>query len=204
MANMLFIESPICVGFSYPYSMDCSSYQTDDNTTKHDNLEALYSFFDKFPEFGNRPFYITGESYIGHYGPQLAALIIEQNQNPNAQRSINLQGVALGNPYINRDNNWFEGWIPTMYSLGIINDEAREKLLGQCHNRTFTGKCANSSWTLVNEYLYDLNRYDIDVPSNVRYDSVVSSHCISENYSSPETFLRTPCISTMVTMVTAH
>ena len=87
MANMLYIESPPCVGFSYPYSMDCSTYYTDDNTTKHDNLEALYSFFDKFPEFGNHSFYITGESYVGHFGPQLAALIVDENQNADKRQN---------------------------------------------------------------------------------------------------------------------
>ena len=64
-ANMLFLESPPCVGFSYPNSLDCENYQTDDNQTKYDNYRAIQSFLVKFEEYQNRSFYITGESYAG-------------------------------------------------------------------------------------------------------------------------------------------
>ena len=179
MANMLFLESPPCVGFSYPYSMNCSSYITDDNTTKHDNLAAVNSFLDKYPEYEHRPFYITGESYAGHYIPQLAALIVDENQKSDRKRFINLTAIGVGNPYINRDNNWFEGWIPTMYNFGIINGRVREELLtASCANGTFTGKCANSSWYFVDEYVDDLNVYDVNVRANVCKLSLYPLTCV--------------------------
>ena len=169
MANMLFLESPPCVGFSYPYSRNCSSYFTDDNQTKWDNLEAILSFLDKFPEFENRPLYLTGESYAGHYIPQLAALIVEHNTNGAFRHYINLTAIGLGNPSINRDENWFQGWIPTMYNFGIINGQIRDHLLsGSCSNGTYTGKCANESRHFIKQYIDDIYEYDVNVQSNVR------------------------------------
>ena len=65
LANMLFLESPPCVGFSIPKNYDCSTYTTDDNQTKYDNYKAIQSFLVKFPEYKDRDFYISGESYAG-------------------------------------------------------------------------------------------------------------------------------------------
>lgn len=45
-------------------------------------------------------FVITGESYGGHYCPQLAAKILDgQKAYP-----INMKGILIGNPGI--DNDW--------------------------------------------------------------------------------------------------
>lgn len=63
---MLFLESPPCVGFSIPKSYDCDTYTTDDNQTKYDNYKAIQSFLVKFPEYKDRDFYISGESYAGY------------------------------------------------------------------------------------------------------------------------------------------
>ncbi|PIN25022.1 Serine carboxypeptidases (lysosomal cathepsin A) [Handroanthus impetiginosus] len=93
VANMLYLESPAGVGFSY--SANKSFYESvDDEMTARDNLNFLEKWFEKFPEFKNREFYITGESYGGHYVPQLADLIIQ------SKAKINLKGIAIGNPLL--------------------------------------------------------------------------------------------------------
>lgn len=166
-ANMLFIESPPCVGFSFPHSFNCDNYTTNDNQTKWDNYIALQSFLTKYPQYAHRDFLITGESYAGHYIPQLASLIIEQNKLSKYPR-INLAGIGVGNPYINRDDNWFHGWIPSMYSFGMINDKMRNDLnSGSCANGSLDGVCSNKSWEFVDDYLSDINVYDVDVRANV-------------------------------------
>jgi carboxypeptidase C (cathepsin A) len=35
----------------------------------------LTGFVAKYPEFANRPFFITGESYAGHYVPAISAYV---------------------------------------------------------------------------------------------------------------------------------
>ncbi|KAH7636472.1 serine carboxypeptidase-like protein [Dermatophagoides farinae] len=64
--NMLYIETPAQVGFSYKLDQN---YQTNDNETAHMNLAALKSFYRKFPNFIQNDFYITGESYAGIFIP---------------------------------------------------------------------------------------------------------------------------------------
>ncbi len=46
VANMIFLEAPICVGFSYSDDGSCTM---NDNTTADDNYKALLQFFIKFP-----------------------------------------------------------------------------------------------------------------------------------------------------------
>ena len=185
-ANILFLESPPCVGFSYPYSMNCHSYKTNDNQTKWDNYIALQDFFKKYPSYLENEFLITGESYAGHYVPQLADLIIKQNKLSLIKYSyINLKGIAIGNPYINRDNNWFKGWIPTMYNYGIINNQIKQKLLSkQCKNATFNKECSEYSSNFIWDYLNDINVYDINVRSNCSKRSRQESQLLRHIYSS--------------------
>ena len=66
-ANMIYLESPGDVGFSYIDSKLETDLYTDDNTTAADNLNALLDFFKKFPSMKNKDFYISGESYGGIY-----------------------------------------------------------------------------------------------------------------------------------------
>nr|CAD1836662.1 unnamed protein product [Ananas comosus var. bracteatus] len=95
-ANMLYLESPAGVGFSY--SSDPSFYEgVDDKMTARDNLVFLQNWFAKFPQYKDRDLYITGESYAGHYVPQLAQLMVEFNKKG---KFFNLKGIALGNPVL--------------------------------------------------------------------------------------------------------
>jgi carboxypeptidase C (cathepsin A) len=59
--NMLYLESPVGVGFSYS-DVGGSDYHCTDDTAAHDNLMAVQSFFAKFPELAKNDLYITGES----------------------------------------------------------------------------------------------------------------------------------------------
>ncbi|KAL4624345.1 lysosomal protective protein isoform X1 [Arapaima gigas] len=87
IANMLYLESPAGVGFSYS---DDKQYATNDTEVSMNNYLALKQFFQLFPEYKNNEFFITGESYGGIYVPTLAERVMEDS-------SINLQGIAVGN-----------------------------------------------------------------------------------------------------------
>lgn len=95
LVNMLYIEAPVGVGFSYS---DNGNYQCDDDRTATENKEAVETFFSMFPEF-NTPsseFYIFGESYAGVYVPTLAEAIIEATLD-GSYTGAPLKGVAVGN-----------------------------------------------------------------------------------------------------------
>ncbi|KAF7645530.1 hypothetical protein LDENG_00202530 [Lucifuga dentata] len=87
ITNMLYLESPAGVGFSYS---DNKNYRTNDTEVSMNNYLALKQFFQLFPEFQSNELFLTGESYAGIYIPTLAERVMEDD-------SLNLQGVAVGN-----------------------------------------------------------------------------------------------------------
>lgn len=91
VANVIFLEAPAGVGFSYSNS---GKYNTDDDTVSQDNYLALQHFFIKFPQFKKNDFYVTGESYGGIYVPTLSVRLL------NSSSTINFKGFAIGNGYL--------------------------------------------------------------------------------------------------------
>ncbi|XP_030925980.1 serine carboxypeptidase-like 45 isoform X2 [Quercus lobata] len=124
-ANMLYLESPAGVGFSY--SANESFYaHVNDEITARDNLIFLQRWFAKYPEYRDRDFFIAGASYAGHYVPQLAHLIIQSNLK------INLKGIAVGNPLLDFsiDLNWpYEYY----WSHGLISDDIYQLVTKVCN-----------------------------------------------------------------------
>ncbi len=93
-ANMLYIEAPVGVGFSYS---DTGNYKCDDDRTANENMLAVERFFELFPELNNdKGFYITGESYAGVYVPTLAEAIL-QATDAGTYTGAPLKGIAVGN-----------------------------------------------------------------------------------------------------------
>ncbi|KIH52969.1 serine carboxypeptidase [Ancylostoma duodenale] len=97
-ANILYLESPVGVGYSY--STDGVLPQYSDELTAAENYAALVDFFNLYPEYRTRPFYTTGESYAGVYIPTLSALLIKGIQNGTL--NINYKGLAIGNGVLNK------------------------------------------------------------------------------------------------------
>jgi serine carboxypeptidase-like clade 2 len=91
-SNLLFIESPPGVGYSYNTNLD---YHYNDYNTANDNFNAVLDFFQKYPEYRKSPFFIAGESYAGKYIPDLAVLI--DRYNLDASSPINFKGIMVGN-----------------------------------------------------------------------------------------------------------
>nr|CAD2169959.1 unnamed protein product [Meloidogyne enterolobii] len=114
-ANVLFLESPAGVGYSY--STDGNITTNDDETANY-NYEALKQFLNKFPEYKGRPTIISGESYAGVYLPMLANLIIKRQK----KFPINLKGVLIGNGMLSQILN--TNTMP-LYAYGhaIIDEE---------------------------------------------------------------------------------
>ncbi|XP_010531651.1 PREDICTED: serine carboxypeptidase-like 29, partial [Tarenaya hassleriana] len=79
VANVLFLDMPVGVGFSY--SNTSSDLLTNgDKRTAQDSLKFLLKWLDRFPKYKERDFYIAGESYGGHYIPQLSQAVVRHNQ----------------------------------------------------------------------------------------------------------------------------
>ncbi|GMY19567.1 serine carboxypeptidase-like 45, partial [Fagus crenata] len=138
-ANMLYLESPAGVGFSF--SANKSFYDSvNDELTAQDNLVFLQRWFTKFPEFKDRELFITGESYAGHYVPQLAQLIIKSNVK------FNLKGVAIGNPLL-EFNTDFNSKAEFLWSHGLISDSTYEIFTSICNYSQIRRQSASGSLT---------------------------------------------------------
>ncbi|CAI0416318.1 unnamed protein product [Linum tenue] len=120
-ANMLFLESPVGVGFSY--TNDSNDVQKlGDRVTADDSHAFLINWFKRFPAFKSHDFYLAGESYAGHYVPQLAELIYERNKAAPRSAYINLKGFMIGNAVINDETDAM-GMVDFAWNHGIISDQ---------------------------------------------------------------------------------
>ena len=90
IANVLYIEQPAGVGFSYSDSLN---YVHNDDSSSLDNLAAVEKFYELFPEYKSNEFYISGESYAGIYVPMLAYQIVKAKSFMGAK----LNGIMVGN-----------------------------------------------------------------------------------------------------------
>ena len=61
IANVIWLEMPVGVGFSYAEHGDYVAQ--DDQNTAAKNHAALVHFFSKFPQLRGRDLFISGESY---------------------------------------------------------------------------------------------------------------------------------------------
>ncbi|KQJ90882.1 putative serine carboxypeptidase-like 23 [Brachypodium distachyon] len=129
VANVIFLESPAGVGFSYsntPSDYDLSG----DEITADDGFVFLVNWLKRFPEYQYRAFYISGESYAGHYVPELAATILFHNTYHN-RTIVNLRGILVGNPYLDANRNVM-GKVDFFWTHGVMSDEIYANVTKNC------------------------------------------------------------------------
>ncbi|XP_073123378.1 serine carboxypeptidase 1-like [Henckelia pumila] len=130
LANILFLESPAGVGFSYSNS----TVEYGDKFTAADSYTFLMNWFERFPEYKTRDFYVIGESYAGHYVPQLAAFILKNNKITR-NTVINLKGIAIGNAEIHAEDEW-GGFYEYFWTHSFISDEVHKAIKSNCNFST--------------------------------------------------------------------
>ncbi|KAG8387675.1 hypothetical protein BUALT_Bualt02G0046000 [Buddleja alternifolia] len=94
VSNLIYVDQPTGTGFSY--SSDDDDIRHNEEGVSNDLYDFLQAFFKEHPEYTKNDFYITGESYAGHYIPAFAARVHQGNKNKQGLH-INLKGFAIGN-----------------------------------------------------------------------------------------------------------
>ncbi|XP_027346904.1 serine carboxypeptidase-like 31 [Abrus precatorius] len=156
-ANMLFLESPVGVGFSY--SNVTSDYeQLGDDFTANDAYTFLQNWLLKFPSYRTRTFYIAGESYAGKYVPELAELIHDRNNDPSLY--IDLKGILLGNPETSDAEDWI-GLVDYAWSHAVISDETHQIIKTSCDFNSSDPWRNEDCSQAVDEVLKQYNEIDI-------------------------------------------
>ncbi|PON70422.1 Serine carboxypeptidase-like [Parasponia andersonii] len=164
VANLLFIDSPVGVGFSYS-NTSSDLLNNGDKRTAHDSLEFLLKWFERFPQYKGRDFYITGESYAGHYVPQLSQAIVRYNF-AKREKAINLKGYMVGNA-LTDDHHDHLGVFEFMWSAGLISDETYKLLNLLCDFQSFvhTSNSCDKILDIASEELGNIDTYSIYTPA---------------------------------------
>lgn len=106
-ANMLYIDSPCGVGFSY--GTGASDTHNTDNGTAIDTYTFLQGWFDVYSEYKSNALWITGESYGGMYIPTLAYQVLTNGSAPYLADNLKKGGLMLGNPVTGCEGPVFGG-----------------------------------------------------------------------------------------------
>ncbi|OQR83472.1 serine protease family S10 [Achlya hypogyna] len=123
-ANIVFVESPVGVGFSTPVLDDY-----DDSATTAGSHEFLVQFLAAYPEYAERDFYIFGESYAGIYIPLLVHKMLEA-----PVPHLRLRGFGVGNPFTDAATDG-GATFDYLYAHGMIALETYRAIQAQCPPR---------------------------------------------------------------------
>ncbi|PKI43726.1 hypothetical protein CRG98_035888 [Punica granatum] len=161
-ANLLFLETPAGVGFSYSnHSSDL--LDTGDRRTAEDSLEFLVRWLDRFPRYKGREMYLTGESYAGHYVPQLARQIMAYNLK--SKHPINLKGIMVGNAVT---DNYYDnlGTVTYWWSHAMISDRTYGQLINTCDFRRQkeSDECESLYSYAMDQEFGNIDQYNIYAP----------------------------------------
>lgn len=162
VANMVFIESPCGVGFSY--SEDDEDYKTGDAQTATDNYELIQGFMNRFPDLRQNKLYITSESYGGHYMPTLAKEIVDQQKTAAAAEKLNFQGFAVGNPFTTPYSG-IPASVETYWGHQVVSKPTYDKWVTSCVDPTKpnTEEC-EALFIEFYRQVGSLNPYALDYP----------------------------------------
>lgn len=164
VSNVLYLDSPAGVGFSY--SKNTSLYITGDKQTASDTQKFLLKWFQEFPEFVSNPFFVSGESYAGVYVPTLSAQIVNGIKS-GEKPVINFKGYMVGNGVTDEE---FDGnaLVPFTHGMSLISDKIFEETKAACKGKFYqidenNGSCS-TMLSKIDLLVNDINIYDILEP----------------------------------------
>ncbi|KAJ8562180.1 hypothetical protein K7X08_011471 [Anisodus acutangulus] len=164
VANILFLESPAGVGFSYT-NTSSDLKDSGDKRTAQDALTFLTRWLSRFPQYKYRDFYISGESYAGHYVPQLAQAIVNYNKK-FSHPIINLKGLMVGNAVTDNKYDGI-GTVTYWWSHSMISDKTYKKIMNSCNftSEKSSKKCDEIVSYAANHEFGHIDQYSIYTPS---------------------------------------
>ncbi|OCK87501.1 carboxypeptidase S1, CPD-S1 [Cenococcum geophilum 1.58] len=172
-ANMLYVDQPIGVGFSYGTDSVTSTVTAAPYVWK-----LLQAFYTQFPQYENRDFGIFTESYGGHYGPEFAHYTQQQNSAIDAGsvtgQKINLVALGINNGYY---NNTYKSLISQSSYNSYMSRYNSDCLpaIQACTSSRSNSACSNADNTCYNDIegplsqAADFDVYDIREPSDDPY-----------------------------------
>ncbi|XP_027151673.1 serine carboxypeptidase-like 25 isoform X2 [Coffea eugenioides] len=128
-----------------------------------DSLKFLIQWMERFPRYKKRELYLTGESYAGHYVPQLANAIVDYNSK--SKNPINLRGFMVGNAVT---DNYYDnlGTVTYWWSHAMISDETYRQLVNICDFRRQkeSNECESLYYYAMDKEFGNIDQYNIYAP----------------------------------------
>ncbi|BFZ22339.1 hypothetical protein BsWGS_25378 [Bradybaena similaris] len=113
--SVVYVDNPVGVGYSYS-EQGVAGYRVTQDGYTNDLYSFVLQFFELFPEYKTRGFYISGQSYAGKYGPALGHRIHQHKHNTE----IPLRGLILGAPLFDPVRQC-AAYFTYLYGLGVIS-----------------------------------------------------------------------------------
>ena len=181
VANVVFMEAPCGVGFSYSNSSeyDRSDYKNNDEGTADDNYDFIQAFLSRFPSYRGNDLYITSESYGGHYMPTLARKIVNKNREimngSSSDLNLNFKGFAVGNPFTNKYSG-YQAMLETWWNKQLMSEPTWKSFKEGCIDNEHASEthCAIMAFTVEKE-IGNINVYAMDYPT-CKYGSVLKTN----------------------------
>lgn len=150
--SVLYVDQPVGVGYSYS-DKGKEGYKVTQEAYTDDLFSFVQQFFQLFPEYMTREFYIGGNSYAGRYAPSLAYRIHTKIKDGSV--TLPLTGVYLTGPFYDPVTMLpiaFDQW----YSLGIISyvqyEESKndiENLVWRAQSGYFENETMETMWSIL-------------------------------------------------------
>ena len=96
-----------------------------------DAYKFLLNWFKRFPQYKSHDFYIAGESYAGHYVPQLSEKIFDGNRAGPKKSYINFKGLMVGNALMDDETDQ-TGMIDYAWDHAVISDRVYGDVKAKC------------------------------------------------------------------------
>ncbi|KAF6164821.1 hypothetical protein GIB67_017147 [Kingdonia uniflora] len=124
-----------------------------------DSYAFLVNWFKRFLQYKSNEFYIAGESYAGHYVPQLAEIIYDWNQKTTTKENyINLKGFMIGNALVDFETD-LNGMIDYAWGHAVVSDAVYYEIKTNCNfsDAVYSTECYEG----INKYYSVYNLIDM-------------------------------------------
>eukprot|EP01083_Nonionella_stella_P291567 992039_1 len=127
-ANVIWIDQPSATGYSYDDAASSPVYN--ENQIADDLYEFMQLFLQNNTKYEKLDFYVTGESYAGHYIPHFSRRVYDGNNNLQpGDVYINLRGLAIGDGLVDPYNQ-YPGYPPYALDHNLVSKAAYDTMEG--------------------------------------------------------------------------
>ncbi|KAF8019704.1 hypothetical protein BT93_G0409 [Corymbia citriodora subsp. variegata] len=144
-ANIIFIDAPVGVGFSY--ATTASAYNSTDSLNSAQMQAFLRNWLAAHPSFETNPVFVCSDSYAGLYPPMVATAILQGNE-AGLKPYVHLKGMILSCPHTYTDLET-NSRIPFAHRMALISNTLYESLEVNCGGNFVSSTNANCTEDLA-------------------------------------------------------